>query len=424
MDRDAKAARARPTAKALAYAGFAAGAVLCAVVVGDAALIALGAPFAFALVVGLLAPVPPLPVVTISSDAGRVSEGAVVTLAVELAAPSVATSCAATLRLPAGIDPGATATGWTVQLVPGATERFEVPLTGVGFGRFALGPVRVRVDGAFACRARIAELGDPVALEILPEAEAVRTLVRARDVRPTAGDQLARRSGDGIEFSEVRPFVPGGPGRLNWRVTARRGTPHVSLRTPERSTDVVLFVDTFSERVLPRQVRAAAALAGAHLARHDRVGLVGFGGVLQWVEPAMGRPQLERLVSALAGTEWFLSYAWKSAESIPARVLPRTALVVALTPLDDQRVVHALAALRSRGVDLAIVETGAPGDTAPDTVSGRLARRILELEREELRGHFARRGVPVVPWAEGEPLEVVLGSLGAWRRRANARVAG
>ena len=79
-------------------------------------------------------------------------------------------------------------------------------------------------------------------------------------------------------------------------------TPYVNLRHPERSTDLILLVDTFSASVLPRQVRAAAGLARTALARHDRVGLVGFGGVLHWVDPAIGQVQLERLVAALSAT--------------------------------------------------------------------------------------------------------------------------
>ncbi len=416
-------ARALPTTKAVVYASFAAGAVLVAVVAGNPAVIGLGAPFAFALALGLFSAVPPAPSARLAVDADRVTEGAMAILAVKVQAVRPISGATASIALPEGLDPGDAATAWPLELAAGAEERFEVPLVATRFGRYRLGPLEVRIDGPFGCRARTAVAGEPVLLEALPQAEPVRTVVHARTVRATAGDQLARRAGDGIEFAEVRPFVPGGPGRLNWRVTARRGTPHVNLRTPERSTDVVVLVDTFSEPGLPRQVRAAAALAGAHLRRHDRVGLVSFGGVMHWVEPAMGRPQLERLVSALAGTEWYLSYAWKTAESIPARMLPRTALVVALTPLDDQRVVHALGALRARGVDLAVIETAEPGAASPDTPAGRLARRILELEREELRGHFARRGVPVVPWAEGEPLEVVLATLASWRRRAGARTA-
>ena len=181
-----------------------------------------------------------------------------------------------------------------------------------------IGPVTVRVPGLFGLLVRSGTTGGKIVLEVRPRAEALATLVRAREVRATAGDRLARQPGDGIEFAEVRSYSPGTPGRLNWRVTARRGEPYVTLRHPERSTDLILLVDTFSAAGLARQVRAAAGLAAAYLARHDRVGLVAFGGVLHWVEPAMGQAQLERLVAALTATQWHHSYAWKSAEAVPS----------------------------------------------------------------------------------------------------------
>ena len=336
----------RPTTKAVAYAGLAAAAVLAAVVTGDPALIALGAPFAIAVAIGLTAGLRAAPSGAVELDSDRVVEGTDVLVSIDLAASARPVSCAVAIRLPPGLDAGASATSWPLDLAPGGCEHFEVRLRTTSFARYELGPVEVRIDGPFGCRRADLALGERRVLEVLPITEPLRSLARARDVRAIAGDQLARRPGDGIEFSEVQPLVPGGPGRLNWRVTARRGAPHVTMRTPERSTDVVILVDTFSELALGRQVRAAAAIVGAHLRRNDRVGLVGFGGVLQFVEPATGRPQLERLVTTLAATTWHHSYAWKHAESIPPRMLPRSCLVVALTPLDDPRFVQALAAIR------------------------------------------------------------------------------
>jgi uncharacterized protein (DUF58 family) len=247
--------------------------------------------------------------------------------------------------------------------------------------------------------------------------------VRAIDVRATAGDRLARRPGDGIEFAEVRPYSPGTPGRINWRVTARQGQPYVNLHHPERSTDLIILVDTFSATALARQVRAAAGLAAAALARHDRVGLVAFGGVLHWVDPSMGRAQLERLVAALTATQWHHSYAWKSAETIPARTMPLRGLVVAMSPMEDARMLSALAAIRARGVDLAVIETVGPAPRGPIPQAREIAGRLIELERAEMRESFGRRGVPVVAWHEGESLEVPLSALALWRRRARGRIA-
>jgi len=409
------------TTKVVAYAALAGIGLLAAVVSGDVAVVGLAAPFAFALAVGLLSPVPSLPRVRLSLDEPRLVEGGRATVTIWLSAPGRVPRCNLGLGVPRGLRAEGP-TEWSLGLCAETPELIEVLISADRYGRFTVGPVTITVPGRFGLLARFATGGGALDLEVLPKAEALRTLARAARVRATAGDQLARQPGDGIEFAEVRPYTAGTPGRINWRVTARQAQPYVNLRHPERSTDLILLVDTFSAAVLPRQVRAAAGLAAAALDRHDRVGLVGFGGVLHWVDPGMGHVQLERILAALTATQWHHSYAWKSAETIPSRALPRTGLVIAVSPLDDPRVLAALATIRARGVDLAVIETIGPPPAGRLTAAGSLALRLTELERVETRDNFARRGVPVVAWREGEPLEAALGALVTWRRRARGRV--
>ena len=131
---------------------------------------------------------------------------------------------------------------------------------------------------------------------------------------------------------------------------------------PERNTDVILFVDSFAEArlggegTLDLAVRATAALADAYVRRRDRVGLIGYGGILRWLAPGTGTVQLYRIVDALLDTEIVLSYYWKEIDVIPRRVLPPNALVIALSPLLDPRSVGALLDLRARGFDLAVID--------------------------------------------------------------------
>ena len=124
------------------------------------------------------------------------------------------------------------------------------------------------------------------------------------------------------------------------------------------------------EGTLEQAVRMAATVASRFLERRDRVGLVAFGGILRWLEPGGGLVQQYRLVDALLETGVEFSYAWKDVNVIPARTLPPRALVVAVTPLLDERSIGALVDLRGRGHDLVVLEISPepylePAATAP-----------------------------------------------------------
>jgi uncharacterized protein (DUF58 family) len=257
----------------------------------------------------------------------------------------------------------------------------------------------------------------------------VRRLLKPADTQVFAGNEVSRLRGDGIEFADIRPFVPGDRvRRVNWRVTARRGHLHVNEMRLERNADVVVFIDTFSdlrdrsESSLNLAVRAATALVHAYLGRRDRVGLIGFGGTLRWLTPQMGERQLYRVLDALIDTEVVLSYAWKGLEVIPSQTLPPKSLVLAVTPLVDERAVEALLNLRARGHDLAVVEISPQSFLRPGARAGdQIAYRLWSMERESLRGRFLALGVATVAWTADQPLQVALAAADRFRR--DARVA-
>ena len=168
--------------------------------------------------------------------------------------------------------------------------------------------------------------------------------------------------GDGIEFAEARPYQPGDRLRsVNWSLSTRRDELWVNERRPERSAELVLMVDTFADDpptarlALGRSARAAWLLAQAHLAAHDRVGLVTFGGYPAWVTPGSGdRGRYAFLDKLLAATA-----AWTEAQRsigvLPRPAVPPGASIVAVTPLHDLRMVSALVDLRQRGSATAAV---------------------------------------------------------------------
>jgi uncharacterized protein (DUF58 family) len=133
----------------------------------------------------------------------------------------------------------------------------------------------------------------------------------------------------------------------------------------------------------------------------------------------MGLAQGYRIVDALLDAKAAVSVVWKGVDLIPPRSLPPKALVIALTPLLDDRAIEALRDLRGRGFDLAVIETGPEGYIPdPEDAVEETARRLWRLRREQLRDRFRRLGVPVAVWSEGEPLEAVLEEVRAFRRNA------
>jgi uncharacterized protein (DUF58 family) len=312
--------------------------------------------------------------------------------------------------------------------LPGGAQReieFEV---GVGrWGIHGAGPALVRARDRLGALALEGPLGRSCRLRAYPSVARLHRLIAPLRTRPVLGNQVSRERGEGIEFADLRPLEPGDRvRRINWRATSRRRVPYVNVQHPEHGTDVVLFLDTFAEAehadegTLDAAVHAAAALASAYLARRDRVALVSFGGVVNWLTPATGTHQLYRIVDALLASDVRVSHRWKDVTHLPRRLLPARALVLALSPLLDARGMGALLDLRARGYDLAVLEVSPMAHTPADAAgSDRLPIRLWRLQRDTLRARFATLGVPVAHW--GYPhssLELAIEEVTTFRRHS------
>jgi uncharacterized protein (DUF58 family) len=399
--------------------------LLGALTLGRPELVAIAAPFALFVALGLVVAVSPT--VTAPSEIARERqlEGREVELYVELSADRTVPRLELLIDLPEGLVAEAP-NPVLIRLARGERRELEVPIRCLHWGAYKVGEVVWRARDAFGLLAYEGRSGDLHALKVYPSGENVQHLLRPLETQAYSGNQVARNRGEGIEFADLRPFTPGDRvRRVNWRATARRGEPWINEMHPERNADVVLFLDTFAEArrddlgTLDVGVRAAAALAALYLREKDRVGVVSFGGVLNWLTVTSGTTQLYRIVDSLLDAEIVLSYAWKDVDVIPPRTLPPRALVIALSPLLDERAVGALIDLRARGFDLAVVELS-PFSFVPEgeTEVERLAHRLWRLRRETLRSKYAALGVPIVEWREGVPMEAVVEEVRAFRRHA------
>ena len=139
----------------------------------------------------------------------------------------------------------------------------------------------------------------------------IRTRRSVNDV--FAGRYHSVFKGQGMEFQEVREYVPGDDIRsIDWNVTARTGAPHVKKFTEERELTVMLLVDVSasnrfgSTAQLKRDLAAevAAVLAFSAIANHDRVGLILFSDkVEKHVPPAKGATHVLRVVSEILNAQ-------------------------------------------------------------------------------------------------------------------------
>jgi uncharacterized protein (DUF58 family) len=121
-----------------------------------------------------------------------------------------------------------------------------------------------------------------------------------------AGAYLSVFKGLGMEFDEVRPYVPGDDVRtIDWNVTARTGEPHVKRFVEERELTVMLLVDVSASQdfgsgrrsKLEAAVELSALLAMSAVENGDKVGLLLFhGGADLYIPPRKGGKHALRIV--------------------------------------------------------------------------------------------------------------------------------
>jgi uncharacterized protein (DUF58 family) len=415
------------SSKLAGYAGLVGASLLAALALRRPELVAIAAAFALPLALSLAFDRPPRLRVDGALGVDRALQGDVVTLTFDIEGDPVERLELA-VDVPYGIEVVEGSARTAIRLAREESRTIELGLRCERWGAYVLGGVHLRAHDRFGVLLHDQDVEPELPLKVYPHVESLRALLRPQETQVFAGNQVARARGEGIEFADLRPFTPGDRlRRVNWRASARRGALWVNEAHPERNADIVLFLDSFAEvrrggpGTLDLAVGAAGSLAERYLRHKDRVGLVSFGGVLNWLTPATGVVQLYRIVDALLDTEIVLNYAWKDLDVIPARTLPPKALVVALTPLIDKRAVAALVDLRRRGFDLAVIEIDpAPYvDPGPEELE-QLAFRLWRLRREALRAEYERVGVPVVPWRHGESLQVALEEVRSFRRGARA----
>ncbi|HPU97442.1 MAG TPA: DUF58 domain-containing protein [Candidatus Hydrogenedentes bacterium] len=242
--------------------------------------------------------------------------------------------------------------------------------------------------------------------------------------------------GQGMEFQEVRQYVPGDDVRnIDWNVTARTGMPHVKIMHEERELTVMLVLDLSgsgwfgSVSRFKNEVAAeiCGALAFTAIRNNDKVGLLIFTDEVElYLRPDKGTKHVLRVIrEALCFRPSRKGTRIETALRALNRLLPRRAVVFLVSDFMDSDYEQILRVTAKRHDLIAITLTDPREMSLPDvgpvwledaetgkqvlvnTSSARVRRQYEQaaLERMEKRDSLLRKaGVDLVhvytdrPW--------------------------
>ncbi len=243
---------------------------------------------------------------------------------------------------------------------------------------------------------------------VFPLAPPQSTGIPRTELPDRLGTHLTRHIGPGVEYADVRAYLPGDQLRtVNWAVSARRGTLHVTERLTDRAADVVVLIDMSTQAAGPatesteRAVRGAVQVVQTALRNGDRAGIVALGGRgPRWLGADIGRRQFYRVLDAVLGVG--REFEVTTGTLAPRAAVPAGAIIIAFSTLLDTEFALALIDLRKRGHSVIAVDIlhAAPFAEEQDPI----ITRMWALQRSAMYRDMAVIGVDVVAW----PAEVTL----------------
>ncbi len=149
--------------------------------------------------------------------------------------------------------------------------------------------------------------------ELLAEVRRIHIQTGHRVNEVMGGEYRSVFKGRGMEFEEVREYVPGDDVRtIDWNVTARMQRPFVKEFREERELVVMILVDIsasgdFGTKGSTKNevaARLAATLAFAAVRNNDKVGLILFSDRIErFVAPKKGRGHVWRVIKEILDCE-------------------------------------------------------------------------------------------------------------------------
>jgi uncharacterized protein (DUF58 family) len=294
------------------------------------------------------------------------------------------------------------------------------------WGRYSI-QVRVEVvaRGGLLTGTATVDAADVIVFPLTPPQS---TPIPQTELLDRLGAHLTRHIGPGVEYADIRPYVPGDQLRVvNWPVSARRRQLHVTQRLTDRAADVVVLIDTYRQPAGPateateRVVRGATQVVQTALRHGDRAGIVALGGNRpRWLGADIGQRQFYRVLdTVLRAGDRFENTTGTLA---PRAAVPAGAIVIAFSTLLDTEFALALIDLRRRGHVVIAVDVldSSPFEGQQDP----LVDRMWTLQRSAMYRDMATIGVDVVSWRGDQNLEQSMGVMPDRRRRVRGRLRG
>lgn len=295
--------------------------------------------------------------------------------------------------------------------------------------------------------------------ELMAKVGKIRILTNKLIDDQLSGDYHSTFKGQGVEFDEVRPYVPGDDVRtIDWNVTAKTGLPYIKRFSEERELTILFMVDVSgsqgygsvrrSKMELAAEVTALLALTA--IRNQDKIGLILFSDqIVKYIPPRKGRDSVMRLVrevlaaedSATGGTD--IAAALKFLNSVQKRravvflvsdfllssVKPQTSsfeqLLRATARHHDMVCVPVSDPAELELPDVGLVELEDPEtgelvlvDTSSAAVRRRFSATASE-ENEELKRFFLKTGIDTLTIATDRPYIDEVRAL--FKRRARKR---
>jgi len=149
--------------------------------------------------------------------------------------------------------------------------------------------------------------------ELMKHVRRIRVITTKFVDEHVSGEYHSVFKGRGMEFDEVREYVPGDDVRsIDWNVTARMGHPFVKRFCEERELTIIFLVDISGSMCFGSQSRSKAEVAAeltsllalSAIKNQDKVGLILFSDRIErHVPPRKGRTAAMRLVREVLAAE-------------------------------------------------------------------------------------------------------------------------